>query len=173
MTLPAAAVPPFPFSNMRRAELTFSARRNRVSSKSVVGKTLKSTGLMMYIVTIKTITDIAISKAIRTSSRNGGMGVISATTIASTAIGTPSSPSFGKPRPRQPLEGRAPGRACGWADITFRLLQCGRRLPVGCDSWTYLSAHDYFLAKLSSRQASTHDSVNICQNFGDRFIELG
>ena len=68
-----------------------SASRNRVSSSSVVGKTLNSTGLRMYIATIITITEVMMSVTIRTSSRKPGSGVIRAITIPSTASGTPSS----------------------------------------------------------------------------------
>ena len=46
----------------------------------------------MYIATIITITDIMMSVTIRMSSRKPGSGVISAITIARTAMGTASSP---------------------------------------------------------------------------------
>ena len=45
-------VPVLPFSRIRRVEEMFSARRKSVSSSRVVGKTLNSTGLRMYIATI-------------------------------------------------------------------------------------------------------------------------
>ena len=78
----------FPLSRISRDEETFSARRNSVSSSSVVGNELNSTGFTKYSETIRTITDIMMSAAISRSSRNAGSGVISATTIASTASGT-------------------------------------------------------------------------------------
>src|SRR5579872_1769421 len=93
MTAPAAVVPLLPLSRISRDEETFNARRNSVSSSSIVGKTLNSTGRVMYIDTIITITDIMMSVTIRTSSMMLGMGVIRATTMASTASGTASSPS--------------------------------------------------------------------------------
>src|SRR5438445_1390807 len=88
MTVPAAPVPVLPSSRMRREEEMLSARRNSVSSSSVVGKTLKSTGRRMYIDTISTTTDIMMSVTSSTSKRKLGMGVISARMITSTAIGT-------------------------------------------------------------------------------------
>ena len=48
----------------------------------------------MYIATIITMTDIMRSSTIRKSSMKLGSGVISAITISSTAMGTPSSPTF-------------------------------------------------------------------------------
>jgi hypothetical protein len=118
MTLPAAAVPPFPLSKIRRAELTFRDSRKRVSNKSVVGKTLKSTGRRICIATISTITDIMMSITIRMSRMNEGRGVINATTMASTAMGTPSWPISGSPKVRPPL-GLDSGIACGCADIEW------------------------------------------------------
>ena len=56
-----------------------------------MGKTLKSTGFVMYIATISTMTDIMMSATISKSSRKLGMGAISATTIARTAAGTANS----------------------------------------------------------------------------------
>ena len=47
----------------------------------------------MYIETSSTMTDSVMLAEISTSSRNGGIGVIIASTMASTAIGTPRSPS--------------------------------------------------------------------------------
>ena len=58
----------------------------------MVGKTLKSTGRRMYTATIMTITDSMMSVTIRKSSSAPGMGMISARTIATTAIGTAISP---------------------------------------------------------------------------------
>ena len=61
-------VPVLPFIRISRVEEMFSASRNRVSSSSVVGKTLNSTGLRMYIATIITTTDIMMSVTMRMSS---------------------------------------------------------------------------------------------------------
>ena len=106
-TLPAAPVPLFPFSRIKRAELTLSANRKSVSNNSAVGKTLNSTGLRMYIVTINTMTDIMMSTTISKSSSSDGIGVIRAMTMASTAMGTAMSPKSGK------LNFLAAGRAWG------------------------------------------------------------
>jgi hypothetical protein len=57
----------------------------------VVGKTLNSTGLRMYMATIITTTDIMMSVTMRTSSTTPGSGVIRAITMPRTAMGTPSS----------------------------------------------------------------------------------
>src|ERR1041384_1738609 len=78
---------------MSRDDETFSDRRNKVSRSSVVGKTLNSTGRVIYIETIITMTDIMISITIRMSRRKPGRGVMSAITIARTAIGMVRSPS--------------------------------------------------------------------------------
>src|ERR1700749_2665470 len=91
MTSPAAEVPVCPFSRIRRADETFRARRKRVRSSRVVGNTLKSTGFVIYIATIRTMTDIIMSVTIKRSSTNGGMGAISATITARTAAGTANS----------------------------------------------------------------------------------
>src|SRR5262249_22481091 len=69
-------------------EEMFSASRYSVNKSKVVGKTLKSTALRMYTETSSTITDRVMSTTIRKSSSIGGMGMMSATTIATTAIGT-------------------------------------------------------------------------------------
>src|SRR5690242_12235603 len=94
MTSPAAEVPVFPFSRMSRADEMFRARRNNVINNKVVGKTLNSTGFVMYIATRRTITDMVILALMRMSSRNGGSGMIIARTMASTAIGMVSSRQF-------------------------------------------------------------------------------
>src|SRR6266849_1588698 len=73
---------------MRREEEMLSARRNKVISNSVVGNTLNSTGRMMYMETISTITDIMMSVTKKKSSRKLGMGAMSARMMASTAMGT-------------------------------------------------------------------------------------
>ena len=65
----------------------FSARRNSVISSSVVGNTLKSAGLVMYIATSSTITDIVILPLISRSRKNDGSGVIIAITMPSTTTG--------------------------------------------------------------------------------------
>src|SRR6266542_721442 len=93
MTSPAADVPVLPFIRMRRVEEMFKDSRNSVSSSKVDGNTLKSTGRRIYIATIVTTTDTITSVTIRMSSTNGGRGVINATTMASTAIGTARSRS--------------------------------------------------------------------------------
>ncbi len=66
----------------------FSASRNSVSSSSDVGKTLNSTGFVMYMDTISTITEIVIFELIRMSSRNDGIGAIIAITMPNTPSGT-------------------------------------------------------------------------------------
>ena len=80
-----------PLSRISRAEEMFRASRKSVNNSRVVGKTLNSTGRVIYIATIITITDIMMSATIRMSSTNPGNGVISAMTIARTAMGTVSS----------------------------------------------------------------------------------
>ena len=69
----------------------FSDSRNSVNNRSVVGKTLNSTGRRMYIATIITTTDIMMSVTMRRSRAKGGSGVMRAMTIPSTASGTPTS----------------------------------------------------------------------------------
>src|SRR5258706_16368694 len=88
---------------MRRADEIFSANRNRVIKRSVVGKTLKSTGLTMYNDTSKTITESVRFVLIKMSSRNGGNGAIIASTMPSTAKGTAMSTR----RAKRKLDGRA------------------------------------------------------------------
>ena len=94
----------------------FSASRNSVSNSSVVGNTLNSTGRPMYIATIITMTDIMMSITIRKSSTKLGSGVISAMTIAKTAMGTASSPALDRPTAWQWSWARGAGllmaRAC-------------------------------------------------------------
>src|SRR5215471_11765794 len=71
----------------------FRASRNSVSNNSVVGNEVNSTGRTRYRDTIKTMTEMRMSTTINRSSTNPGSGVISATTIASMAIGTTNWPS--------------------------------------------------------------------------------
>src|SRR5580692_4548336 len=97
MTWPAAEVPVFPLSRIRRDEETLRASRKSVSSNSTVGKTLNSTGRPMYMATIITMTDIIRSNTIRMSSRKLGSGVMRAITMRRTAMGTPSSPTLERP----------------------------------------------------------------------------
>ena len=94
MTSPAALDPVLPFSRIRRAEEMLSASRNRVIKRRVVGNTLKSTGLTMYKPTSSTITESVMLVLINISSRNGGNGMIIASTIPSTASGTEISDRF-------------------------------------------------------------------------------
>src|SRR5271168_2848865 len=103
---------------MRRAEEIFRARRNKVINSSVVGKTLNSTGLVMCRDTRSTIRDIVILAEMRRSRRNGGSGVIIASTMPSTAIGTANSRQF-----TAVAEAGAAGRAAGEAG--------GRLRPIG------------------------------------------
>ena len=60
----------------------------------MVGKTLNSTGRVMYIETSSTITEMVILALIRKSSRNDGSGAIIAMTMPSTASGTLISARF-------------------------------------------------------------------------------
>ena len=73
---------------MRRAEDTFSAKRNSVIKRSAVGNTLNSTGRVMYMAPIKTITDIEKLALINRSSTIVGIGAIIASTMPRTASGT-------------------------------------------------------------------------------------
>ena len=75
-----------------------------MSNSSVVGNTLNSTGRVIYIATIITITDIMMSVTIKMSSMKPGRGVIRAMTIASTAIGTPRSLAPEKSIPPKPFQ---------------------------------------------------------------------
>ena len=77
-----------PFSRISRDEEMFRASRNSVSSSRVVGNDVNSTGRIRYSETISTITDIRMSVTISRSSTKPGSGVISATTMPSTASGT-------------------------------------------------------------------------------------
>src|SRR4051794_31970849 len=77
---------------MSRDEEILSARRKSVRRSKVVGNVLNSTGFVMYIETISTMTDNMMSAEIRKSSRNAGSGVIIAITIARTPTGTAISP---------------------------------------------------------------------------------
>src|SRR5439155_4630805 len=89
---------------MSREEEILSARRNSVSSRSAVGKTLNSTGLVIYIETNRTMTDTVMFALIRMSSRNDGSGRIMERTMASTASGTPNSAEVPK-RDREAVRG--------------------------------------------------------------------
>ena len=59
----------------------------------MVGNTLKSTAFRIYTETSSTMTDSVMSTTIRKSSSIAGMGMMSAITIATTAMGTAISPS--------------------------------------------------------------------------------
>src|SRR5579862_8495471 len=72
----------------------FKARRNSVSNSSDVGKTLNSTGRVMYIETSSRITEIVMFALMRISSRNEGIGAIIAKTMPKTAKGTLKSAIF-------------------------------------------------------------------------------
>jgi len=61
---------------MRLEEEMLRASRNKVISRSEVGKTLNSTGRVIYIDTRSTITDRVILALIRMSRRKLGMGMI-------------------------------------------------------------------------------------------------
>ncbi len=76
---------------MSRDEETFNPRRKSVINSSVVGNTLNSTGLRMFIATSSTTTDSVMLTTISRSIRNAGSGVTMASTIASTPRGTASS----------------------------------------------------------------------------------
>ena len=104
----------FPFSRISRDEEMFSASRNSVSNSKVVGNTLKSTGLAGCTPRPScTITDNMMSSTIRKSSSIAGMGMISAITIATTAIGTAISPSpIGDHRAAPEAWARACCRCC-------------------------------------------------------------
>ena len=91
MTEPAAVVPKFPFMRISRVAEMLRARRKSVSSSSVVGKTLNSTGRLIYMATIRTVTEIMMSMTSKKSSRAPGRGVISAMMMLTTAIGTLNS----------------------------------------------------------------------------------
>ena len=94
-------VPVLPLSRISRDEEMFSASRNSVSSSSVVGNEVNSTGRTRYSETISTVTDIRMSVTISRSSTKPGSGVIRATTMPSTASGTAIS-----------AERRSSGSAC-------------------------------------------------------------
>src|SRR5579862_1133535 len=83
-----------------------SDRRNSVSSNREVGKTLNSTGLVMYIETSSTITEIVMLALISKSSRKGGSGMIIARTMPKTASGMLNSERFPN---RDASAGAAPG----------------------------------------------------------------
>src|SRR5271157_4095904 len=109
---------------MSRAEEMFKASRNSVSSNRVEGNDVKSTGRMRYSETIITMTDISRSVTISRSITKGGRGVMSAITIASTAMGTAISFSMAtgmacfhwNGAPGAPLGGR-PGIAMALAGV--------------------------------------------------------
>ena len=102
----------------------------------------------MYIVTINTTTDVMMSSAIRRSSRNGGSGVIKATTIASTAIGTANSPKFGIRKPDIPLGVR---RGIAWEGAA---IACCKK------------------AELCLLQFAAHQPVDVGEHFGNSLIEI-
>src|SRR5271170_3124001 len=95
---------------MRREEEIFRASRNSVSSNREVGKTLNSTGLVMYSETIRTITETVIFALIRISKRNDGNGAIITITMPSTARGTLRSLRF----PNRSLDLAVVPAAPGW-----------------------------------------------------------
>src|SRR5271154_1126574 len=88
---------------MRREEEIFRASRNSVSSNREVGKTLNSTGLVMYSETV-------IFALIRISKRNDGNGAIITITMPSTARGTLRSLRF----PNRSLDLAVVPAAPGW-----------------------------------------------------------
>src|SRR6185369_7037084 len=61
-----------------------------------VGKTLNSTGRVMYMETSSTITEIVMLVLISMSSRKAGSGMIIASTIPKTASGTATSERAGR-----------------------------------------------------------------------------
>src|SRR6185312_3574311 len=91
ITSPAALVPVLPSNKIKRDDEMFNASRNRVISSSVVGNTLNSDGFVMYIADSNITTETVMFAEISTSSSAAGKGVIIASTIPSTAIGTLAS----------------------------------------------------------------------------------
>ena len=86
MTLPAASPPSWPWSSTMRVEATFSDNRNRVVTSRTVGKAEKSRGRLRYNATRITISDRAMLKVKKTSSRKTGKGrtIMASTMMIST-----------------------------------------------------------------------------------------
>src|ERR1700685_17157 len=119
MTSPAARVPVCPCSRIRRDEEMFNASRKSVISSSMVGKTLKSVGRVIYTVERRTTTEMVMFAEINRSRSAAGSGVIIASTMLSTAKGMASSPQF--------KDRRATCQPVG-SGLTFAALICGRQL---------------------------------------------
>src|ERR1043166_1668836 len=143
MTSPAAEVPVFPLSRIRRDDEMLSARRKSVNRSSVVGNEVNSTGRTRYSETMSTVTDTRRSITISRSSTKPGSGVISATTMPSTASGTAISPSMPPVRVCSHLRPEDPGAA---------------RVLEG--------------VIVSARQLSVHQLEYVGQNLGYRAVEV-
>jgi len=86
---------------IRRAEEMSAPGGTWSAGAALVGNTLKSTAFRIYTETSSTMTESVISTTIRKSSSIDGMGMMSATTIATTAIGTASRSTRWVNRQRQ------------------------------------------------------------------------
>ena len=101
MTLPAAAVPSWPWPRIRRVDAMLSARRSMVDISSTVGNVENSSGFWMNSTTIRMSTDTVIDSASDISSRNAGIGststVSTETTPKASAISPRSSEVVSRP----------------------------------------------------------------------------
>ena len=91
MTCPAAEVPSFPWSNMRRLLARPSERRNKVNNRRSEGNTENCTGRVMYIATNSTRTEAVRLADRRMSKANVGKGTNITNTRATAINGTTQS----------------------------------------------------------------------------------
>ena len=99
----AALVPSWPWPRISRVEPTFRPSRNRVVTRSTVGKAVNSSGFLIISEVIRMRTALVIDSDKRTSSRNGGIGRIRRTMIPMTPTARPTSPRATQPRTSLPL----------------------------------------------------------------------
>src|SRR5208283_94871 len=139
---------------MSRAEEMFKASRNSVSSNRVEGNDVKSTGRTRYSDTIITVIDISRSVT------KGGSGVMSAITIASTAMGTAISPSM------------VSGTACfHWNPASGAAPAAAAALPLGPGTPPGLAMALAGVIVLTW-EPSVHQLENVGQDFGHRAVEM-
>ena len=97
MTSPAASGPIYPFARIKRVDARLSDRRYIVVISKTSGKALNSVGFSIKMAIIKTMQDIVIEKASRTSNNHDGSGIIKITNIKMIAKAKKMSPRLVAP----------------------------------------------------------------------------
>ena len=82
--------PAYPSRSTRRVEATFRPRRNRVSTRTRLGKIDRSSGLVMKRVVMSTSSDMTMLTLMSTSSSAGGNGTTSSMMMPTTRMGAAS-----------------------------------------------------------------------------------